>query len=75
LPAHMPPWLNFHDRNDLLSFIAYPVMKHAGQTSADARIQDEEVCSGQPFPAAHSAYWSSEEFWRIAGAFIGRCQP
>jgi pimeloyl-ACP methyl ester carboxylesterase len=59
LPAHFPPlWLNVCDPNDLLSFRAKTVFAN------DARIHDEQVDSGQPPVAAHSAYLGSNAFWK-----------
>jgi hypothetical protein len=61
LPAHFPPWLNFHDPNDYLSYAAQKVFK-------SDRIADEEIKSRQPHLMAHSAYWSQRKVWdRIAG--------
>lgn len=50
LPAHVPAWLNLHDRRDLLGYIGAPVFP--------GRVTDVETDNRQPFPAAHSAYWS-----------------
>ncbi|MEP6503269.1 MAG: hypothetical protein ABJD97_08075 [Betaproteobacteria bacterium] len=56
LPDTFPPtWLNFYDRNDLLSYLAAPVFK--------GRAKDFEVSSGQPFPDSHSAYWDEDSVW------------
>jgi len=64
VPPHMPPWLNFYDKNDLLSFVAEPLMK------AKNKVTDVEVCSGQPFPASHGAYWSNPDVWKACADFI-----
>ncbi|WP_051741308.1 hypothetical protein [Streptomyces xylophagus] len=56
LPAHFPAaWLNVHDPWDLLSYTAAEVFKD--------RVYEVEVSNGQPFPFAHSAYWSNAEVW------------
>jgi hypothetical protein len=56
LPDHFPRhWLNFFDRNDLLSYYAANVFK--------GRAHDLEVTSGQPFPHSHSAYWEEDSLW------------
>jgi hypothetical protein len=60
LPEDFPRrWVNVYDRHDLLSYLAAPVF--GGQ--AARTILDMEVKSGQPFPDAHSAYWSTKDFW------------
>jgi hypothetical protein len=64
MPAYMPPWLNFYDANDLLSFLAAPLMK------AGNHVTDVEVHSGQPFPASHGAYWSNPAVWKASADFI-----
>ncbi len=63
LPAHFPPWLNFHDPNDYLSYAAQKVFK-------SDRIADEEIKSRQPHLMAHSAYWSQRKVWDRIAAFI-----
>lgn len=56
LPPHFPAaWLNIHDPWDLLSYTAADVFKD--------RVYELEVSNGQPFPYAHSAYWSNAEVW------------
>ena len=64
VPAHMPPWLNFYDKNDLLSFLAAPLMKAGNQ------VADVEAHSGQPFPVSHGAYWSNPAVWKASADFI-----
>lgn len=60
LPAHFPRrWLNFYDLNDLLSYRAAPLFTGIAV--------DYRVASGQPFPLAHSAYWSQPTFWQVLG--------
>lgn len=63
LPTHVPPWLNVYDRDDLLSFVAGQVMK-GGQG-----VQDVEIRGGQPFPAAHGAYWRQAQLWSTVANF------
>jgi len=62
LPTHMPRWLNIFDRDDLLSFKAEPIMKGG--------VSDSEIRSHQPFPAAHSAYWSNPQVWERIEKFV-----
>jgi len=56
LPGHFPRrWLNIYDPWDLLAYRAATVFpQHAS---------DVEVSNGQPFPFAHSAYWSNNKVW------------
>lgn len=57
LPAHFPDqWLNFYDRNDLLSYVASKVF--------EGRATDIHVHSDLPFPQSHSAYWDSPLLWK-----------
>ncbi|MFF2860524.1 alpha/beta fold hydrolase [Streptomyces rubiginosohelvolus] len=56
LPAHVPGWLNIHDRRDLLGFAAAPVFP--------GRAEDIVTDNRQPFPVAHSAYWSDPAVYR-----------
>jgi hypothetical protein len=60
LPRNFPPWLNFYDRNDFLSFVANPLF---------AAAKDVEVESGQPFPDSHSAYFSNDAVWKAVRDF------
>ncbi|MFO1431257.1 MAG: hypothetical protein U1F76_14130 [Candidatus Competibacteraceae bacterium] len=62
LPENFPPWLNFYDRNDFLSYVAGRLWP---------KVSDIEIESGQPFPDAHSAYFGNEEVWRAINQFIG----
>ncbi|WAZ22255.1 hypothetical protein STRCI_003496 [Streptomyces cinnabarinus] len=60
LPEHFPAWTNFYDKRDLLGFAAAPVFPR--------RVEDCEINTRQPFPAAHSAYFAAPEFQRrLAG--------
>ncbi|MFC9467535.1 hypothetical protein, partial [Streptomyces coelicoflavus] len=56
LPAHVPDWLNLYDPRDLLSYL--------GAGLFPDRVTDVAVDSRQPFPAAHSAYWTNPEVYR-----------
>lgn len=69
LPSHMPPWLNIYDQDDMLSFKAVPIMKGGNG------ISDREIRSHQPFPAAHSAYWSNPPVWEQIKAFVESVHP
>lgn len=64
LPAKFPPWSNFYDLNDPLSYLARELF--------DKRVSDDEVQSGQPFPASHSAYLHSTPFWQLVTSKINR---
>ncbi|MFD9540074.1 hypothetical protein [Streptomyces sp. NPDC060022] len=59
LPGHVPPWLNLYDRRDLLGYAAEPLF--AG------RAHDMATDSRQPFPVAHSAYWTDPAVYRAIG--------
>ena len=61
LPDGFPPWLNFYDRNDFLSYIAKPFWPE---------VIDHEVRSGQPFPDSHGAYFGSEDVWTRIREFM-----
>lgn len=56
LPPHVPDWLNLYDPRDLLG--------HVGAGLFPGRVTDVPVDSRQPFPAAHSAYWSHPAVYR-----------
>ncbi|MFF8836911.1 hypothetical protein [Streptomyces sp. NPDC015130] len=60
LPGHVPPWLNVYDRRDLLSYVGAGVFPD--------RVRDVALDSRQPFPLAHSAYWSNPELYRLLAA-------
>lgn len=57
LPAHVPDWLNVYDPRDLLSYL--------GAGLFPGRVTDAAVESRQPFPAAHSAYWTNPDVYRL----------
>jgi hypothetical protein len=61
LPKGFPPWLNFYDRNDFLSYIAEPFWPE---------VIDQEVHSGQPFPDSHGAYFGNQEVWTTIRDFM-----
>ncbi|MFB9511032.1 hypothetical protein ACFFS2_38235 [Streptomyces aurantiacus] len=56
LPPHVPDWLNLYDPRDLLGYL--------GEGLFPGRVTDVAVDSGQPFPAAHSAYWTNPVVYR-----------
>jgi hypothetical protein len=56
LPPHMPDWLNLYDPHDLLGYL--------GAGLFPGRVTDVRVDSRQPFPAAHSAYWTDPVVYR-----------
>ncbi|GGX07223.1 alpha/beta fold hydrolase [Streptomyces lomondensis] len=56
LPPHVPAWLNVYDPRDLLGYL--------GAELFPDRVTDVAVDSGQPFPAAHSAYWTNPAVYR-----------
>lgn len=63
LPDSFPKtWINFFDRDDLLSYLAAPLFKPVAR--------DVEVRSGVPFPDSHSAYWSQPLMWQRLQALI-----
>ena len=57
LPPHVPDWLNVYDPRDLLSYL--------GAGLFPGRVMDAPVESRQPFPAAHSAYWTNPDVYRL----------
>jgi hypothetical protein len=65
LPPHFPRWTNLYDRHDPLSFLAGPLFP--------GRVLDVDVTSGQPFLAAHSAYFTNPAVHRILADAIGEC--
>ncbi len=56
LPPHVPDWLNLYDPRDLLGYL--------GAGLFPGRVTDIAVDSRQPFPAAHSAYWTNPAVYR-----------
>lgn len=63
LPAAFPPWLNFYDRSDFLSFTARPFFQ--GGT-----ITDKDVSSGVSFPDSHGAYWRNPAVYSEIALFL-----
>jgi hypothetical protein len=61
LPPGFPPWLNFYDRNDFLSYVARRLFP---------TVTDIEVESGQPFPNSHSAYFGNAAVWQEIREFM-----
>ncbi len=59
LPKNFPPWLNIYDQRDLLSYICGPVFPRT-----ETPLWDVPVDSKQPFPRAHSAYWTNVAVWK-----------
>ncbi|WP_431233183.1 hypothetical protein ACQ856_28490 [Mycolicibacterium psychrotolerans] len=55
LPDHMPRWVNIYDERDILSYVGARVFPN--------RVEDVLVDNGEPFPQAHSAYWSNDAVW------------
>ncbi len=62
-PAPFSPWLNIYDRADILSFVAARVFPQ------DRTIRDEEISSGVPFPASHSAYFHQPRVFELIHDF------
>ncbi|MER6060002.1 hypothetical protein ABT167_02165 [Streptomyces sp. NPDC001792] len=62
LPEHFPSWTNIYDRRDLLGFAAEGVFP--------GRVQDIELSSGQPFPAAHSGYFPNPDLYRLLARIL-----
>jgi hypothetical protein len=63
LPDEFPPWLNVYDRRDLLAYI--------GERIFPGRIRDVAVDGRQPFPHAHSAYWSNYALYELLAGVSG----
>lgn len=61
LPRHFPPWINFYDENDLLSYCANPIFPHAVDVPVDSLLPPLE---------AHSAYWKQDVFWDKLTTFV-----
>ncbi|MDP9315587.1 MAG: hypothetical protein M3R24_32790 [Chloroflexota bacterium] len=55
-PPDFPPWLNIFDLRDPLSYVGASIFPN--------RVQDVLVDSKQPFPRAHSAYWTNNATWK-----------
>ena len=63
LPEHFPRWLNIYDPRDFLSYRAEPVF-------GASCVRDLVVDNRQPFPAAHSAYWSNAAVWKAVRSLL-----
>ncbi|MFF3371588.1 hypothetical protein ACFYXF_01380 [Streptomyces sp. NPDC002680] len=64
LPAHFTArWLNIYDRRDMLAYCAESVFP--------GRAHDKLVDNRQPFPQAHSAYWTNNDVWKAALRWMG----
>jgi pimeloyl-ACP methyl ester carboxylesterase len=64
LPTQVPPWLNLYDQRDLLSFV--------GSSLFPQRVEDVEVDNRQPFPNAHTSYWTNSLLWDTISTWIKR---
>jgi hypothetical protein len=56
LPVHFPPWLNFYDLRDFLSYVGQPVF---GRN----RVVDVQVDNKLPFPDSHGGYFTNAQVW------------
>lgn len=66
LPDYFPAnWLNIYDPKDFLSYKGDKIF-------GEKRIRDLEVDNGQPFPEAHSSYWSNEKVWAGIKQFLDK---
>ncbi|RST07289.1 hypothetical protein EF910_06285 [Streptomyces sp. WAC07149] len=66
-PQGLPPgfparWLNLYDDRDLLSYRASEVFP--------GRADDHRVDNRQPFPWAHTTYWSNPDVWSAVDAWL-----
>ncbi|WP_147420038.1 hypothetical protein [Streptomyces sp. WM6372] len=66
-PETLPPgfpakWLNIYDGRDLLSYQAAQVFP--------GRADDHRVDNRQPFPWAHTTYWSNPDVWNAVDAWL-----
>ncbi len=57
LPGEFPPWLNFYDPSDFLSFRVEDLF------DAPNGIEDFEIRSRAPFPDAHGAYFRQDRMY------------
>jgi hypothetical protein len=55
--GRLPAWINVYDPKDLLSYLAEPVF--------GSSVIDLPIFSGEPFPRAHSAYFSLNDFYAL----------
>ena len=65
LPANFPPWINFYNHRDFLSFIGGPIF-------SKNKVQDVELKISQPFPKSHDAlsYLSNKKMWEKLHPFL-----
>ena len=69
LPTHFPRnWMNVYDRHDVLAYRAAKVFPG----SEHVFVEDLEIDTGEPFPQAHGAYWTRDEFWNGMNGFLKR---
>lgn len=61
LPSTFSRWLNIYDENDLLSYRAARLFKHAIDKQVDSMLQPAE---------AHSAYWAMNDTWAAIRDFV-----
>jgi hypothetical protein len=61
LPDHFPRWVNIYDPRDFLSYIAAKVFP--ARPGGPHSIKDVVVDNRQPFPQAHSSYWTNPATW------------
>lgn len=64
LPSDFPPWLNFYDRSDFLSYCAQRFF------TGGNGVTDVEVTSGVPFPDSHGAYWRQPAVYDRLAKFL-----
>ncbi|WP_158102754.1 hypothetical protein [Lentzea kentuckyensis] len=68
LPAGLPPWFNYYDRKDVLSYLAAPIFPG---WAVDVEVDNEEG-----MPTAHSAYFDNKRFYdSLAGVINGGTEP
>jgi hypothetical protein len=69
LPEHFPRnWMNVYDPHDILGYRAKDVFP----ASSHVFVHDVDVDTGEPFPQAHGAYWTSNQFWDEMKVFLKR---
>ncbi|MFJ3766362.1 hypothetical protein ACIPQJ_13100 [Streptomyces sp. NPDC090082] len=63
LPDSVPPWTNFYDPRDLLSYV--------GERVFPGRVTDVSVPSGNAFPSAHGDYFGNPAFYQGLAEILG----
>lgn len=53
-PAVVQKWINIYDPNDILSFLAEPILTN---------VKDIDFNTKSPFPVAHSEYWNQQPLY------------